>query len=80
MSYAPRSYESNFSNCVEKPEKFKTLTGFESLDRAMPVRRSNQLSYEAADVVASNVRVMNESMNEMICAMNDILNFGYEIK
>ena len=37
----------------------------------MPVRRSNQLSYEATDVgswlfVGSNFPVRNESMNEMI--------------
>ena len=28
-SYDPRSYERNFSNCVEIPEKFRTSTGFE---------------------------------------------------
>ena len=28
-SYDPRSYERSFSNCVEKPEKFRTSTGFE---------------------------------------------------
>ena len=28
-SYDPRSYERNFCNCVKKPEKFRTLTGFE---------------------------------------------------
>ena len=39
------SNELNVSNCVEKPENFRTSTGF-----AMPLRRSNQLSYEAADV------------------------------
>ena len=27
--YDPRSYELNFSNCREKPEKFQTSTGFE---------------------------------------------------
>ena len=30
-SYDPRSYERNFSNCVEKPGKFSTSTGFEPL-------------------------------------------------
>ena len=29
ISYDPRSYERNFSNCVWKPEKFRTSTGFE---------------------------------------------------
>ena len=28
-SYNPRSWDRNFSNCVEKPEKFRTSTGFE---------------------------------------------------
>ena len=28
-SYDPGSYERNFCNCVEKPEKFRTSTGFE---------------------------------------------------
>ena len=28
-SYNPRSYERNFCNCVEKPEKFRTSSGFE---------------------------------------------------
>ena len=28
-SYDLRSYEHNFCNCVEKPEKFRTSTGFE---------------------------------------------------
>ena len=54
MSYDPRSYERNFCNCVWKLEKF-----------AIPVRRSNQLSYEATDVgtwsfVGLNEPVRNE--------------------
>ena len=28
-SYDPSSYERSFSNCVEKPEKFRTSTGYE---------------------------------------------------
>ena len=41
----------------------------------IPVRRSNQLSYEATDVgsgsfVGSKVPVMNESMNKVIYKMN----------
>ena len=51
-----------FFNCVEKPEEFRTSTGFE-----ISVRRYNQLSYGATDVgnwsfVASNVPVRNKSM------------------
>ena len=30
-SYDPHSYECNFSNCIEKPEKFRTSTGFEPM-------------------------------------------------
>ena len=49
--------------------------GLYTRDLAMPVRRSNQLSYEAADVgswsfVGSPVPVKNESMNEMKYEMN----------
>ena len=29
QSHDLRSYERNFYNCVEKPEKFRTSTGFE---------------------------------------------------
>ena len=29
VSYDPRSYGRNFSNCAEKPEKVRTSTGFE---------------------------------------------------
>ena len=49
-SYDPRSYESNFCNCVKKPENFRTSTGVWTRDLAIPVRRSNQLSYEDTDV------------------------------
>ena len=64
-------YEHNFSDCVEKPEKFRTSTGFKPCDLVMPVRCSNQLSYEATDVenwsfVGSDVPMMNESAKEMI--------------
>ena len=59
-----------------------TPNSITSRDVAMPVRCSNQLSYEATDVgsgsfVGSNVPVMNdESTNEVIYD----LNFGHEIK
>ena len=51
-------------------------------DLAIPVRRSNQLSYEATEVeswsfVISYVPVMNELTNEIIYEMNHILNRGY---
>ena len=63
---------------MEKPEEFRTSTGL-TRDLAIPVRRSNQLSYEATDVgswsfVGSYFPVRNESMNEMIYEMNHLLN------
>ena len=42
----PRSYERNFSNCVEKAEKIQDFNGVWTRDLAMPVRRFNQLGYE----------------------------------
>ena len=52
-------------------------------DLAIPVRRSNQLSYEATEVgswsfVSSNEPVKNGC--EVICEMFHILNCGFEIK
>ena len=70
----------------EASKNFKTSTGFERRDLAIPVRRSNQLRYEATDVgswsfVDSSVpAMMNEPMNEIIYEMNHILNGGYQIK
>ena len=56
MKVDPRSYERNLCNCVKKPEKkFRTSTGFEPRDLAIPVRRSNQLSYEATDVGSRSI-------------------------
>ena len=80
MSYDHRSCERNLSNCVEKPEKVRTSTGFELV---IPMRRSNQLSYEATDVgswsfVSSNEPVKNGC--EVIYEMFHILNCGFEMK
>ena len=50
-----RSFQRNLSNCVQKPDKVRTSTGFEPVtSRAIPVRRSNQLSYETTDVGRSS--------------------------
>ena len=64
--------------------KIQGLGGVWARDFAMPVQRSNQLSYEATDVgkwsfLGPNDPVMNESTNEMIYEMNPTLNCGYEI-
>ena len=57
--------------------KIQDFKGVWTRNLAMPVRRSNQLSYEATDVgswppVGSYVPVMNEYMNEMMYEMNHI--------
>ena len=70
-SYDLRSYERNFCNC---------FNGVWTRDLAIPVRRSNQLSYEATDVgswsfVGSNGPVRNESV--MKCYMKWII---YELR
>ena len=54
-----------------------------TLDLAIPVRRSNQLSYEATDVgswsfVGSNEPVRNGC--EVIYEIFHVLNYGFEIK
>ena len=165
VSHDHRTYERNLSNCVEKPEKVRTSTGFEPVtsrywydaltnwamkpltlgaghlwllmsrwrmdvkwymkcfiywtadlksskawssqlwtqfkqlpkeawksqdfnrvwtrDLAIPVRRSNQLSYEATDVGSSSFVSSNEPVKngcEVIYEMFHILNCGFEIK
>ena len=50
QSYDPRYYGRSLSNCGELHEKFRALTGVWTRDLAIPVRHSNQLSYEATDV------------------------------
>ena len=68
-NYDPRSYERNFSNCLEN------FNGVWIRDLTMPVRRSNQLSHKATgngrlSFVGANVPVMSESMDEMIYDKN----------
>ena len=63
----PRSYERKFSNCLEKPEKFRPSTGFEPVTSRYRCDVLTKLSHEATDVgswsfVGSNVPKMNESM------------------
>ena len=49
-SYDLRSYESNFCNCVEKPENFRTSAGFEPVTSQFRCDALTELSYEATDV------------------------------
>ena len=84
-SYDPRSYERNFCNCIlEKPEKFRTSTGFEPLtSRYQCNALTNWAMKPVTDVgsfVGSNVPV--QGMNQW---WNDIwnwsyMNCGYDIK
>ena len=64
--------------------KIQDFNGVWTRDLAIPVRRSNQLSYEATDVgswsfVGSNDPVRNESMMNGIWN-ESYMNCGYEIK
>ena len=50
MSYDHRSYERNLSNCVQKPEKVRTSTGFE------PVTSRNRCDALTSGFIAQLVR------------------------
>ena len=65
VSHDHRSYERNLSNCVEKPEKVRTSTGFEPVTSQLPVRRSNQLSYEDTDVGSWSFVISNEPVKNV---------------
>ena len=49
VSFDTRGYEHNLCNCLYKVEAWKSqdFNGIWTRDLAIPVRRSNQLSYEA---------------------------------
>ena len=46
MKNDPRSCERNLCNCVRGLKKLQDFNGIWTCDLAIPVRRSNQLSYE----------------------------------
>ena len=78
-SYDPRSYERNFSNCVEKPKKFRTSTGFEPVTSRYRWDALTNLSCEATDVGSwSFVGCSNIINDEMIYEMKHILNHNCE--
>ena len=65
--------------------KIQDFSGVWTRDLAIPVRRSNQLSYEATDVgswsfVGSNCPVRNESMMKWYIWNESYMNCGYEVK
>ena len=59
VSYDLRSYERNLNNC-EEAWKSQDLNGVWARDPAIPVRRSNQLNYEATDVGNRSFKSSNE--------------------
>ena len=89
VTYDHRRYERNLSNCAWKSQDF---TGVWTRDLAIPVRRSNQLSYElsyeamnwamkpltlgAGHFGSSNEPVKNG--REVIYEMFHILNCGFD--
>ena len=76
-------WSSQFKQLRKEAWKSQDFNGVWTRDLAIPVRRSNQLSYEATDVrswsfVSSNKPVKNGC--EVIYEMLHILNCEYEIK
>ena len=79
MKVDPRSYERNYMQLRKEAwKKIQDFNGVWTRDLAVPVRRSNQLSYEATDVGSRSivgsyvpVKVKNESdvyeINHMNC-------------
>ena len=57
MKNDPRSCERNLYNCVRSLKKIQDFDGIWTPDLSIPVQRSNQLSYEATDVVACSRRL-----------------------
>ena len=70
MKDDPRSCDHNLCNCAKKPEKIQDFKGVSTHDLEIPVRRANQLSYEAADIgswsiVGSYVSVKEMNVNDV---------------
>ena len=83
-SYDLRSCERNFLQLRREAWKIQDFNGVWTRELAIPVRRSNQLSYEATDVgswsfVSSNGPVRNESMMKWYIWNESYINCGYEI-
>ena len=57
MKNDPRSCERNLCNCVRSLKKIQDFDGIWTPDLSIPVQRSNQLSYEATDVLACSRRL-----------------------
>ena len=83
-SYDPRSCERNFCNCVEKPENFRTSTGFEPVTSryrcdALSNWAMKPLTFGAGHLwVLMFPRGMNQRWNDIW--IGSYMNCGYEIK
>ena len=83
VSYDPRSYERNLCKCVYRSLK---NSGLQWGDLAIPVQRSNQLSYEDTDVgswsfvgskepVKNECEVIYETFHILNCEDHSLLDF-----
>ena len=80
VSHDHGSCEHNRSNCVEKLWKSQDFNEVWTRDLATPVRRSNQLSYEATDVGSWSFVSCNEPVKngcKVIYEILHILNCGF---
>ena len=76
MKNDPRSCERNFvRNYVRSLKKIQDFNGIWTRDLAIPVRRSNQLSYKAIDVVGGQAILEWKRMFfQLFCDFNLISN------
>ena len=83
-SYDPRSYERNFCNCVKKPEKFRTSTGFELVTSWYRCDALTNWAMRPLTLGAGHLWVlifpwgMNQRWNDIW--NGSYMNCGYEIK
>ena len=83
-SYDPRSYERNFCNCVEKPEKFRTSTGFEPVTSRFRCDALTNWAMKPLTLGAGHLWVLMVpwGMNQWWNGIwnESYMNCGYEIK
>ena len=83
-SYDLRSYERNFYNCVEKPEKFRTSTGFEPVTSRFRYDALTNWAMKPLTLGAGHLWVLMVpwGMNQWWNGIwnESYMNCGYEIK
>ena len=83
-SYDLRSYESNFCNCVGKPEKFRTSTGFEPVTSQFRCDALTNWAMKPLTLGAGHLWVLMVpwGMNQWWNGIwnESYMNCGYEIK